>query len=452
MVSGWVQRSTGAAPPEMIGSWHALLASGFRGVASAILHPLIIVAFFVGELSSAPRDIALVAVIAGATWYIPTLLTAWLAAYYHNVFPIALAAAFVRSAAACTMAAFIFRADVSDQGLARLVLLGFIAYQLATATLEPAANDLIARSASETSRARLFRVRWLVCGAVAIVTGAVIAGALTGDDATLRDTFGALFLAAALATVAEGWFLLRLPEPSATPRSDERSGSTAGGRLGEALGVRKVRRIIVFRIALALAAVADPFIVVHGMREIEPGRAALGLFVALFAAGSLLGGVMARDVTKPETVRPSFQRAALLRFSAPLLAVLIPLLTTTGPLGPDLAAWLFGGVFFLLGVEFALTSAVTSSALYAAAPAGARGAAMTLLNIALGVCALIPLLGSRIVEQQDIAALLVVAAAVGFLAVLLSGILFAPPRRTRPKRRPRPAVRAAPTRRAIGRR
>ena len=457
MASSWVQQSTRLASHEMLGSWHALLASVFRGIAAAILHPLIIIAFFIGELSSSPRDVALVAVIAGATWYVPNLLTTWLATYYRHVFPVALAAALMRSSAACLIATFTLRADVSDRTLVRLILLSFVAYQLATATLEPAANDLIARSAPDAVRARLFRIRWLVCGVTGVVTGATVAGALSVQSQGLREAFGVLFLTAALATVAESWFLLRLPERSSTRLSDERVGSIAGSRMRAALAVRGVQRLLVFRIALALAAVADPFIVVHGMGEIEPGRSALGIFVALFAAGSLLGGAIAQYTSHPATARSSFQRAALLRFAAPLLAVLIPVLATSGPLESTLAAWLFGGVFLLLGTEVAVTGAVTFPAIFAAAPIGTRGAVITLMNVALGLCAVMPLLGSRIVVRQDIAALLVVAAAVGLGAVLLSGIMFPPPRRTRPKRRkrhanrPRRTVLATP-RRATGRR
>ena len=129
---------------SMAGSPHALLAATMQGIATALLHPLIIVAYLIGELSSAPRDVALLSVIAGTTWYVPSLLHTWLAAYYHRVFPVALAAAFVRVTAASSMAAIVLGSSASDRTLARLVLLALVAYHLSSAAFLSAANDLIA--------------------------------------------------------------------------------------------------------------------------------------------------------------------------------------------------------------------------------------------------------------------------------------------------------------------
>ncbi|MDP8972616.1 MAG: hypothetical protein M3N45_05450, partial [Actinomycetota bacterium] len=448
-------RAIQKASRRVAGSPHALLAAALQGIAAALLHPLIIVAFLVSELSSAPRDVALVAVIAGATWYVPSLLNTWLAAYYHRVFPVALAASFVRVIAASSMAAVMLGSAASDATLARLVLLALVAYQLASAAFVPAGNDLIARATPAEHRARLYRARWLVGGVSALLAGAVIAAALGSDTPPLREAFGALFLTAAFAIAGESWFILRLREPGPARLSEERAGAIAGSRIREALAVRGFRRLLVFRVALALAASGDPFLIVYGMSEIAPGRAALGVYVALFAFGALVGGAMGLDLSNLGAVRPIFQFAALLRFATPLLALLFSFLATGGVVATSVAAWLFGSVFLLLGLEIAITTAATQPAVFAVAPAGTRGAAITLLNVALGVCALGPLLGSRLVERQGIAALLVVAAGLSFVTIMLSGILAPSTRRPAPRRQRRPAprrARPAQPRRAVPRR
>lgn len=443
------------ASHSMAGSPHTLLAATMQGVAAALFHPLIIVAFLISELSSAPRDVALVSVIAGTTWYVPSLLNTWLAAYYHRVFPVALAAAFVRVTAASLMAAVVFGSSASDRTLARLVLLALVAYHLASAAFLPAANDLIARAIPAEHHARLYRARWFVGGVSAMLAGGVVAAALSTEALALREAFGALFLTATFAAAAESWFILRLREPGPARLSEERAGAIAGSRIRQALAVRNFRRLTLFRVALALAAIGDPFLIVYGMSEIEPGRAALGVYVALFAFGALLGGAMGLDLSNLGAVRPVFQLAALLRFATPLLALLFSFLGAAGVVATSVAAWLFGSVFLLLGLEIAITTATTQPAVFAVAPVGTRGAAITILNLALGLCALAPLLGSRLVERQGIAALLVVAAGISFVTIMLSGVLSPTARRATSRRHRRPAPRRArptPSRRAVPRR
>ncbi|MBA2276634.1 MAG: hypothetical protein H0W06_02615 [Chloroflexia bacterium] len=432
---------------------YALVASTFHGVAAALFHPLIIIAFFISRVSDESRDVALVAVISTATWYVPQLLTNWGSRYYPQVYPVVVAASVVRLASVSLMAAFVLRTDSPDAVLARQFLLILVAYQLASAALVPAMNELMARAVPARHLTTLFRNRFIVGSVAAMVAGLVAARGLGVDAPPFPRGFGLLFLVAAMATGAESWFLLRLREVKSEDLPRERVGSIAPSRLVAALAGGGFRKFALFRIIIALAAIADPYLIVHGMREIEPSSRFLGLYIVTFAAANLAGTAAANDLTVLGAARSVFQVAALLRFATPILALLIPLLYTSEAASSGVAAALFGSVFVGLGLITAAHGGTTQHTLLALHPPGARAAGITLLNVALCFCALAPLLGSRLVEQRGTAALLGVASAIGFIAVVFSGALIAPsPRRSRRRRPGKRRLRAVPKKRKPRRR
>ena len=239
-----------------------------------------------------------------------------------------------------------------------------------------------------------FRLAQIVAAAAAVIAGILGARVLGPDGPDYPDNFSRLFLAAAVA--AGGVVLLQLltREPSRIP------ASARGEGIGSAAAVRGVglpaladatfRRFLFFRIALGLAAVADPFYILYALRELDIAATRLGWFLLALVAARIVSAPFWAWMNRVHGTRAALQAAGMLRILPPLVAISLPYLIDTDLWRDRVTAAnavpiAFGIVFVAIGFALGGLQTATFGYLVESLPANGRAAAIGLTNLVLAV-------------------------------------------------------------------
>jgi MFS family permease len=231
---------------------------------------------------------------------------------------------------------------------------------------------------------------------------------------------------AALSAASGTWFLLNIaggPARSPTPQPGPLIST-----IWSAFQTAPFRRFISFKILLAMAAAADPFLVVYGFQELDLQVRYLGLALVAYAAGQLTGYLIWPRWIARHSPRVPFQIAALLRLMLLTWVIALPSLATSNfytdrfdNLTVAMRAFAFG--FALLGLASSVGAAANLRYVMDIAPRGATQGPILATNLVAAACAFGPFGVAWLLQRYDLERILWGAIGVAILALLASGLL-----------------------------
>lgn len=409
------------------------LAGGTLGsLAETLLLPGIVLAYFVGQISTSFAVVGLVPALGVALWSMARIPAALLIGGQRRKLPWAIGASLVRAAAAALLAAVCFRAPQMAEPQAQAQLLRaffvcFVAYSLASGFASVPTGAVLAKAIPQEGREVFFRLRSVWGAFGGIVAGLVIAQLLGAGPVFPRD-YALLFLAATVCQTATAFFVATLREPVRAIGARPQSLDVLVGGLPAVVADPNYRRFIVFRALLSLSTLADPFFVIYALAVLAVDRRTVGLYVIALVAGRLLSAPVWAGFAQRSGERATLQVAALIRLLAPLIALILPALVETGVYRDRVAddrvlAILFGAVFVAIGVSLGGQARATQAYLTEIAPNARRPAYLALTNGVLVLVAFAPFGGGLILQRSDFSPLFLTAALVGLVAVFASGAL-----------------------------
>ena len=408
-----------------------IAASGaLAALADGILLPLLLPVVFVSALTDSYLAIAAVPAIAGGLWAVPQLAAGSMIRGRGRKLPWATGAAIVRAATIGLLAVVGFRAErLSDDELLRAFFICYLSYTVA-AGLAAALGDEVARRSLPAGRGEaLFRVRGLWGGGLAFLAGLAAARTLGDAGPGFPDNVARLFALAATALGSAVLLQALIREPGRLGAM----GSAVAPRFSldawlEPLTNPTVRRFLTVRLVLALAAIADPFYVVYGLRELDLELTAIGYFLAALVGARLLAGPLWSFGLRRRGSRTVLQLAGLCRLLVPLVALLLPYLAETElyrerVTDARVTSALFGLVFAVYGLALAGLSAGSFAFLLDAVSPPERSHTFALTNLLLGAVALVPFAGALLVEAYSFETVFLAATLATLTGIFLTGAL-----------------------------
>lgn len=406
---------------------NGVLSGMLQAIADSILQPVIVLAAVAFLLDGSSYQIAAFAVIAYSSWTVSAVVFAMLPRLSVRVFPDMIAATTVRLSAVTLLALAAFRSPHWNPGdVIRVLLIGFLLYQISSAIIGHTSIGVLIGIPPTAKRSTVFQRRGVAGAIMAMIGGAVLWSALrTVDD--VRAALGIVFILAALATASTTWFLLAIPGSRKWNRVSESRYTHSGGFIRPLRSIA-YRRFVLFRVALGLAAAADPFIIVFGLRAAGLELKDIGLAVVAFAIGHLAGLLIWPRWSTRRGSREPLQLAALLRVVALVTAIGVPPLATTALYAdlfesPDVAVRLFLLQFVLIGLAVSAQAATNLRYLFDIAAPEPMHQAVATINVVHGVLAFAPFAAAYLIGQTSFTTLLWCAAALAFVALLISGFL-----------------------------
>ncbi len=398
------------------------VAGGMAALANALLAPTLLLAVFVAQLSNSYVLVGMVAAIGAAGFAVGSLIAGW-AVRGRRKLPWLIGASLVRVAAIALLAFVVADADqLGDDQILQAFFICYATYVVAAGFGAALATDVAARAVAHGQAGRFFAVRGVVAGIVSLLAARLVWARFEGGF-NFPDNYTALFTVAAVALGITVFFDARLAEPGRLA-----GARPAGGGGGVGLGDRAFRSFVPFGVLLGAAAVADPFYILYGFRELGLPPVVVGGYLATLLASRLLTRPLWAALARRSGTRVTFQAAALLRIVMPLVALSLPYLTETElwrerATDPRATIWAFGLVFALAGAAGAAQSVASWTFLTAIAPAGRRALFVAPANVILGIVALVPIAGGWAIERWGFEELLLGTATLALAAVVASGAL-----------------------------
>lgn len=270
-----------------------------------------------------------------------------------------------------------------DGASAGWTILGLLAlFSLSRGICSIASKDLVGKTIPKTRRGRLSGLASSIAGYVAVGVGLFFA--LSQRDEVSAGFFGVLLMLAGIAWIVAAGIMFRL---------DEKPGATSGGGNAVSEALKSLRllktepvflRFCIARALLASTVLSMPFYVVLAHRATEGKVASLGI---LLIAGSLATALSAATWGKLAD-----RSSRLTLVTAGTAAGLIGILTA-GVSGFDFssgaALWIFGALFFLIGLAHTGIRLGRKTYLVDLATADNRASLVAVSNTLIGVVLLI---------------------------------------------------------------
>jgi len=436
-------RRGGAANGVLVAASGVLLA-----LADALLHPLLVLPLIIAQLTDSLVAAGAGAAIAGVAWFLPQPLGAWVVGGRRKL-AWAAGAALVRAAAIALLAYVLAQAaGAGDPNLLRSLLICYGAYVLAGGFAHVAFAGVLDRAVPHGGRPALLAVRALLGTAAAAAAGLIIYRVFDDAGSPFPRNAERLATGAAVALVAAAFLVALVREPGRLGVSPAAPIGRTLRQVGDALADPSLRRYLLMRTPLALAAALDPFYILYARREFDVPLRIAGAYLVALVLARLLSTALWRPIAARHGPKAVLQGAALVRILIPLVALLLPYLADT-PLyrervtDPETIQTLFGLVFVGIGVALGAQILANHAYLVAIAPADRRPAYVGVANAILALVAATPLLvGAALDRDAGFRNLFLVAVLVGFVAVVATGAL------TNPAPKPRVSPEAWRLRRA----
>lgn len=418
MVGSSSRRSTLNAPL-------AFAASALIVLTELLLHPTIVLVFFVSQLTDSLRTIGFVVTVGLLGWYIPQVITPWIARPSSRQMPWALGASLVRAASVIFLAYVGYRTDVSDDERLRSFFICYVAYAVASGFAQPPTNELIARGLRGGQLGWFLAQRNLWSGLLALVAGIVARESLGPSGPGFPRNVTLLFIAAAAAISGATFFLARIRE---APVAEQAGDRPRVRDIRAAFADGALRRFALFGCVAGFATVADAFVVIYARREFGLPSDMIGTFLVVFAAASLLTAPLWSLLLRTGGARASIQTATALKVIAPLVLLFVPYALDTelyrDNVENDRVA------FYLLAVPFAIQGLALRGfiggnfryVLEITVPERRVVYQMVALTPLLPAAAA-PLIGAWIVDRWSFERLFLIAVFAGLISILAGGLL-----------------------------
>lgn len=406
----------------------ALGASVLIALTETLLNPLILLAFFVSQLTDSLDSVAWMAAIGLLGWFLPQLVTPWLGSLSIRQMPWALGASLVRAAAVIFLAYVGYRDQVSDSQRLRSFFVCYVAFCVASGFAQTPTNEMIARAIPAERRGWLIKQRNLWSGLVAIAAGFVAQRTLGPEGPGFPRSMTLLFVAAAAAISAATFFLARIREPQFVPRSDLTGRVPTFGSFVRVLKDGAYRRYALYGAIGAVATLGDVFFIVYARRELGMPGDMIGFCLIAFTTASLLSWPLWSWLIEIYGARAALQAATAVRVTAPLLLMFIPYAIETDYYRDNVDNNRVA--FYLAAIPFAILGAALRG--YMAGNFGyvmdiavpeRRGAYQVMSLLPLLAAAAAPFAGAEIAQRWGLDRLLMIAVFAGFFAIVSGGLL-----------------------------
>jgi len=391
------------------------MAMSFVG-ASTVLPALL------GTLTRSEVAIGVGSGITRGAWLLPQLLVAGLVTRMAHRKRLIVGVAWVSRPLVLLIALVIWRGAIPAPTftLVTVLTLFFVFYALDAVVSVPW-FDHLARTISPQRRGAVVGVGQVIGGIGGIGAGAAV-GYLLSEASPwgYPANYALVYLAAAVLYIVSAMGISFIADPDCTPKD----GSTAP-TLRQTMAMLPAtiardapfRRMIAVQLLVGFTGVATSFYVLYATRELGLTLADTGLFVSAQVAGSMIAGFLLGYMQQRLGPLVHIRLQTVLAATAPLLALLA---APAAQAGAEVARWVYGGVFLMLGVYTGSGSWPFSNWLLEYAPETRRPMYIGLANTLSATTMLAPVLGGVVVGTVSYPAVFVLAVAFCCLALLLS--------------------------------
>ncbi len=403
----------------------AFVAGQFVGLlstaASATLNPIIVLAALVAGFTGSWYLIALPAVLAGLLW-LPGAALGGSSASRERAGIVAITGNAIRVLVVIALAFVVDRREqYSDDALLRAIFVCFGLYIVSSGIASRAEVSVAAPMVPAGQRTRYFASRTLLGALAAIAVSLVAAALFANDEIAFPAQYAVLFVVAAGCLAVATYFQSTIPSPASVSVPPRPVAATVNGA-GRGLGT-----YIAFRWFLGAAALADPFLVVYALSDLDASPAVVGLYVAVLVAFRLLSEPLWNRLARRGRIRAGLQAVAVFRLLVPVLALTLPRLYdaaiwTDRVSDPDARGWLFALVFALIGIAQGGQARLNLPYLTEIETRHGR-ITRPLTNGIVAIAALAPLAGAWVHTRWGFDETLLLAGGAALLGVLLSGAL-----------------------------
>jgi len=406
---------------------NGMLSGALQALADTILHPVIVLSALTSLFNGSNIQIGAFTVITLASWTISAVVMASLHHLIRHSGAVVLGAGAIRLLAVAFLAITAFRSPNEDpQAVIRALLIGFFVYQVSSAVLGRASVRSIAGVSPAAMCAVIFRQRAIMGAIVAMIGGAVV-WSVNRSVIDIRDAIGILFILAAISVASATWFFFAMPSAKRTRRADSQT-DLISPRLLRPFRTRSYRTFMLFRVALGLAAAADPFIIVFGLRRVGLELGDIGLALVAYAIGHLAGILIWPHWSPHQSARAPLQIAALLRVLVLVITIGIPAIVsstlyTDRFASAEPAVRLFLIQYVLLGLAVSAHGWANQRYLQDISTPETARQAVTTTNVVHGILAFGPFAAALLIDRTSLDEMLWIAAAIAFIALLISGFL-----------------------------
>jgi MFS family permease len=404
----------------------------FSLLADTLIHPTIVLALFVSQISDSNLLVGLVPAIAAGVWFLPQLLAAAVTHGRARQLPYVFASTLVRTLAigALGVMGFLVSAEEPSDLLLWFFVL-YAIYNLASGFANVPTLELSARLIPANRRGLYFSQRSFWGGILGFMAGFLVQGILDRtDDFPLN--FALLFFASFCALAFSTYTTAMLQEQ---PQAPIEHRATVLGHLMEApqlFGNWAYRRFLGFRVALSLSAIADPFYVVYVQQQLGAPPSIVGFYIVGMTVARFGSNLIWGKLVEVQGNRFVLQLAAFMRLLIPIIALILPTLfdwepfATRVPGGDDVIFYLFGLIFVLYGAALSGQALANMTYVLDVAEPEHRPAYVGLTNTILGFVAFVPVLGGIMVDSYGFEFVFIITFLIAFAAVVASGMLHEP--------------------------
>jgi hypothetical protein len=400
--------------------------------ADTLIHPTIVLAVFVSQISDNNLLVGLVPGIAAGIWYLPQMLAAALTQGRERQMPFMFWSTLLRALAMGVLAMLGYTIGSEDpSSLLVWFFVLYCIYNLMAGFANVPTLELSARMVPADRRGFFFSQRNLWGGVLGFMAGFLVQRILNQTE-TFPLNFALLFLAAFCVLAFATYSTVMIREPRVTMPAYRTTVLSHMLDAPQLFANDAFRRFLGFRVTLSLGAIADPFYVVYVQQQLGAPPSIIGIYVVLMAAARFGSNLFWGRLVDSQGNRAVLQISALMRMSLPIIALVLPLLyrwepfLSRAPGGEDVMFYLYGVIFMLFGAAMSGQALANMTYVLDVAEPEHRPAYVGLTNTILAGVAFVPILGGVLVNSLGFELLFIVTFIVGFVSVVASGMLHEP--------------------------
>jgi MFS family permease len=410
-----------AFPPHYWRNFIALLGDyvGF-GLGGAFAGVTTVIPDFIARLTDSPIVVGLFLMVADGAWLLPQLVFANVLVDKRRKKPYVLWSGLIGRPVWLLYAAALFLGLARYPALAVALLFLLFLVFLGTDSLASVAwFDILGKTIPEARRGRLVGLSQLIQGILAIGVGAIVAALLGGGGPPFPLNYAAIF------GLAGCFYMLSLASFVPVVEPEEAVAETRPAwrdYLPQLLRVlredRTFRRLVAVRLLSGFDMLAWTFYVLFGTRELGLPPAAVGLFVSVQTAGSIVGSVLLGLISERVGSHRVIQVGTAVSATAPLIGLGLALSGIGGE--HPLVFILCGAIFLALGVATSSFMLGHLNYVLDLAPAGQRPLYVGLINTLGGAIVVLPPLGGVLLQYTSYTVLFALTIAVVLVGHALS--------------------------------
>jgi MFS family permease len=281
--------------------------------------------------------------------------------------------------------------------------------------------DLLARAFPAEKRGG-YIATWQVAKSLGLAVAAVLVGFILSDSGpAFPYNYALMFLAAGLCLMGSGVALSQLHDP---PLASEEPPTTYipwrefGGHVMRLLrDDRRLRQISLARVLFTLSTMAFPFYILYATTELKFPDSTIGLFILAQTGGTLLASLVLGRIPDREGAQRTIQIGSALMLSAPLLALVITLVS------PGLMGLLSRGyawIYICIGLADNLIMLGYLNYVFDITPPGQRSIYMGTFNALATVGVVGPTIAGWLLTWTSYTFLFVLSLLIGGLALIVA--------------------------------